>query len=58
MCQLNARYIYAGTNASEPGQLIQILTGVPDPGDYWVVGLGPTTFGLDDLYEWAIVSGE
>lgn len=40
-----------------PGQLKVHLGQAPVDGDYWVVGLGPATFGPDSAYEWAIVSG-
>lgn len=50
------RYAY-GTDPSEPGQLKVHLGQVPVDGDYWVVGLGPDTFGPDGAYEWALVSG-
>jgi len=50
------RYAY-GTDENEPAQLKVSLTGVPFDGDYWIVGLGPDTFGPDELYQWAIVSG-
>lgn len=50
------RYAY-GTETSVPGQLKVHLGQAPVDGDYWVVGLGPATFGPDGAYEWAIVSG-
>lgn len=50
------RYAY-GKDLSEPGQLKVHLGQVPVDGDYWVVGLGPETFGPDGAYEWALVSG-
>lgn len=50
------RYAY-GTDPSNPGQLKVHLGQVPQDGDYWVVGLGPATFGPDGAYEWAIVTG-
>ncbi|CBN77358.1 conserved unknown protein [Ectocarpus siliculosus] len=46
-----------GTGPSNPGQLKVHLGDVPVDGDYWVVGLGPDTFGPDSLYQWALVSG-
>ncbi|CAN0347800.1 unnamed protein product, partial [Scytosiphon promiscuus] len=48
-------YVY-GTDVNEPGQLKVSLAFVPSDSDYWVVGLGPATFGPEGLYEWAIVS--
>lgn len=50
------RYAY-GVDECEPGQLKVHLGQVPFDGDYWIVGLGPASFGPDGLYEWAIVSG-
>eukprot|EP00904_Undaria_pinnatifida_P005937 jgi/Undpi1/2473/HiC_scaffold_13.g05852.m1 len=56
--ELNTISGYAyGVDPSEPGQLKVHLGQVPVDGDYWVVGLGPATFGPDGAYEWAIVSG-
>ncbi|CAM9291634.1 unnamed protein product [Scytosiphon promiscuus] len=53
--QAVAGYAYS-TGESEPGQLKVAFPGMPKDGDYWIVGLGPATFGPDGLYEWAIVS--
>lgn len=50
------RYAY-GKDPSQPGQLKVHLGQVPVDGDYWVVGLGPDSFGPDGAYEWALVSG-
>eukprot|EP00752_Nemacystus_decipiens_P007034 g6310.t1 len=56
--ELNTISGYAyGKDPSEPGQLKVHLGQVPVDGDYWVVGLGPDTFGPDGAYEWALVSG-
>ncbi|CAN0471194.1 unnamed protein product, partial [Hapterophycus canaliculatus] len=45
-----------GTDETEPGQFKLSLPGMRRDGDYWIVGLGPATFGPDGLYEWALVS--
>lgn len=50
-----ARYVY-GTGEDTPAKLKVKLDQVP-AGNYWIFGLGPETFGPDELYEWAIVSG-
>lgn len=56
--ELNTISGYAyGVDECEPGQLKVHLGQVPFDGDYWIVGLGPASFGPDGLYEWAIVSG-
>ncbi|CAN0327764.1 unnamed protein product, partial [Scytosiphon promiscuus] len=48
-------YAYA-PDENEPGQLKVSFAFVPVDGDYWIVGLGPATFGPDGLYQWAVVS--
>ncbi|XP_054763491.2 apolipoprotein D-like [Lytechinus pictus] len=40
-------------DASEPGQLVVEFPGVPAPGEYWVLKLGPI---VDGKYQYAVVS--
>mmetsp|Transcript_30805 Transcript_30805/g.38599 ORF Transcript_30805/g.38599 Transcript_30805/m.38599 type:complete len:869 (+) Transcript_30805:85-2691(+) len=49
-------YVYA-PNADEPGRLKLQLSFIPFQGDYWILELGPETYGAEGLYEYAIVSG-
>lgn len=42
--------------SSRTGVLSVQLAGVPRRAPYWVIKLGPKTFGFDNYYEYAIVS--
>lgn len=51
-----SRHAYV-PDSQKPGQLKVLLGQMPVPGDYWVAGLGPPTYGPDGLYQWSIVTG-
>ncbi|CAD5119530.1 DgyrCDS8130 [Dimorphilus gyrociliatus] len=42
--------------SNRPGVLSVQLAGVPRIAPYWVIKLGPKTFGFDGYYEYALVS--
>merc|ERR1711976_453568 len=44
-------------DTTDPGKLYLQIGGVPFVGDYWVLRLGPPTYGEEGQYEWSIVSG-
>ncbi|XP_058946426.1 uncharacterized protein [Pocillopora verrucosa] len=44
------------TNPDEPGKLTLHLDGVPILASYWVVKLGPPTFGEKGLYQYSVVT--
>ncbi|XP_022787189.1 temperature-induced lipocalin-1-like [Stylophora pistillata] len=44
------------TDPKEPGKLTLHLDGVPFLGSYWVVKLGPPTFGVEGLYQYSVVT--
>lgn len=41
---------------TEPGKLKVHLDGVPVDGDYWILELGPSTYSVENLYQYSIVS--
>ncbi|PFX27674.1 temperature-induced lipocalin-1-like [Stylophora pistillata] len=44
------------TDPKEPGKLTLPLDGVHVLGSYWVVKLGPPTFGEEGLYQYSVVT--
>ncbi|XP_033750998.1 temperature-induced lipocalin-1-like [Pecten maximus] len=44
------------TTSSEPGKLTVNLETAPFPAPYWVIKLGPATFGHDDQYQYSLVT--
>ncbi|XP_060082812.1 apolipoprotein D-like [Ylistrum balloti] len=42
--------------SNEPGKLTVNLETAPFPAPYWVIKLGPTTFGKDDQYQYSVVT--
>ncbi|XP_076076182.1 uncharacterized protein LOC143047112 [Mytilus galloprovincialis] len=42
--------------SDKPGQLTVVLETAPLPAPYWVLKLGPKTFGTDGQYQYSIVS--
>lgn len=42
--------------SDEPGKLTVDLETAPFPAPYWVIKLGPKTFGKDNQYEYSVVT--
>lgn len=48
-------YVYM-PNPKEPGKLIVHLEGTPFDAPYWIVKLGPASFGEQNEYQYAVVT--
>ncbi|OWF54090.1 apolipoprotein D-like [Mizuhopecten yessoensis] len=44
------------TTSSDPGKLTVNLETAPFPAPYWVIKLGPATFGNDTQYQYSVVT--